>query len=410
MKGVFYLNTITNLKFIRAIVKREYVNPSTGKVINGMEIVIKLQNTLNGKSRIHKLSSFLNDYMNNKPKYVCDIADDIVVFLNYIYFTLNTKELNHISELSFDVGSKFLNEYGTSRSSTVVSRMDKNLTKFYYYLAKNNILKNITKDDFVIIVNNRTSIKSPFEGTYKTLKKSSPKPLHNMSKELVFMFYSKVLEVSPQIALGVYFQLFGDLRISEVISIEYSDISLKGNLGSQGLTVQLSPKDLRPDLNSAFIRTAKKTRKQAIISINGLLPKIYHYHIKNFKFQNTNSVFSNNKGLPMTDILYRYYFNKSKRAFIDDLINSPNLTLKSQGLFLNNQKWSTHVFRGIFSNMVAEISDNISEIATWRGDSTFNASLSYLTDNKSMENKLDTLMSEYYTEQISTKVNDLLKE
>lgn len=112
----------------------------------------------------------------------------------------------------------------------------------------------------------------------------------------------------------------------------------------------------------------------------------------------------------MTDILYRYYFNKAKRAFIDDLINSPNLTLKSQGLFLNNQKWSTHIFRGIFSNMVAEMSDNISEIATWRGDSTFNASLSYLTDNKSMENKLDTLMSEYYTEQISTKVNDLLKE
>lgn len=397
------MNYVSNLKFIKSIIKREVIDPSTGEIINDIEVVIKLKNIQNGRSRIHPLSAFLNDYRNNKPKYVSDIADDIIQFLNYIYFELNLKELSNIEELTIDIGANFLEQYSINIISSTVLRMDRNLTKFYYFLAKSNFTTKISDKDFILVAkeNGKIIIKSIFLGKYKFYSKPVEKrPIHNFDKELIFVFLNKVIDVSPQIALGVYFQIFGGLRISEVISLEYHDISLKGTNGSQGMTLNILPKDLRPDLKSAFIRKPKRVRKQSITPINDLLPKLYRNHIIKFKSNQTNALFVNSNEMPMTDSNYRYYFDKAKNLFINDLINSVNIVLKTKGVFLKNQKWSTHFCRGLFSNMYSEVCNNIAELAVARGDNSLDASLTYITDTEKIQKKLISLMDEYYTKSL----------
>ena len=406
------MNTVSNLKFVKDIIKIERINTITGGIMNDIEIVIKLKNMDNGKSRIHRLSSFLYKYKNNAPKYVSDIADDIVVFLNYIYFTLNSKELKCIEDLTFDIGTNFLEMYSNNRSYHSTIKMDKNLTNFYFFLCEKKLLKYISTSDFNLSVsrNGKKIIESPFKGTYRLYKENSSKPTHNMDLDIMFDFIYAVCEHSPNIALGVYFQFFGGLRISEVISLEYSDLSLKGYFGSQGISLNIQRKDLRPDLKSGFIKKSKKTRNQTVQSFSNLLSNLYKYHIKHFKSYEHNAIFvTPTNGLPMTESTYRNYFNKAKKQFLKALCKSDDITLKSKGFLLQNKKWSTHVGRGVFSNNIASVAKNIAELASCRGDSTYNASLTYVTDNSDVETKIYNLMSDYYTKNFQNKFNDLLE-
>ena len=80
---------------------------------------------------------------------------------------------------------------------------------------------------------------------------------------------------------------------------------------------------------------------------------------------------------------------------------------KNYGLHLKSVKWSTHLGRGVFSNMIAEISPNIAYLRQYRGDSTFDAALTYIMDSEQIanliyENNLDMW------EHVANKVNKFL--
>lgn len=65
-----------------------------------------------------------------------------------------------------------------------------------------------------------------FKGKYKNIVKGSKKEIiHNLKAEYIPLFINTVVEVVPEIALGVYLQCFGGLRNSEVSAIEYENIS-----------------------------------------------------------------------------------------------------------------------------------------------------------------------------------------
>lgn len=390
------------LRFVKDIIKREVVSTKTGEVFQDIEIVIKLKNITNNKSRIHKTTDFLTHYRNNKPKYVSDIADNLVLFLNHIYFELNATELKNIEYLTFDIGANFLENYSVGKSKNTVLRMERTLTKFYFFLASKNILYFIHQTDFTLAENkNKPIIHSPFTGLYKQFTSESNKPIHNLDPKLVYLFLDKAEETCPRILLGVYMQFFGGLRISEIISLQYSNLSIKGVNGQNGMIANIKSQTLRPDLKSSLIHQAKKSRRQVIIGIPALIQHIYLHHIQNYKSPISNAIFTNTNGKAMTSDMYRYYFNKAKHAFINTLISSNDIILKSNGLFLQNQKWGTHIGRGIFSNMVAEYADNITEIAAWRGDSNLDSSLSYITDTKKIEQQIITVMNNLYLHHLS---------
>jgi len=384
---------------------------SAGEIINDIEIVIKLKNIENGKSVIHRYTDFLTQYRNNSPKYVNDIADRLVIFLNYIYFKLDEKVLRNIEWLTFEIGASFLEMYSVNKSKLTVKLMENTLTNFYYFMCKRRMLKLLSVGDFVIITNKvgKKSIVSPLIGMYKSYCIVKERPIHEIDRNLIFAFLDTVFETSPQIVLGVYMQIFGGLRVSEVVSLEYTDLSFKGSEGIDGIIVRINKKDLRPDLSYGHIRQAKKTGKQTIINVKGILSNLYEYHKQNYKTKLVNAIFVNEDKLPMTDSVYRYHYNNAKDKFIEKLKKSSNIKLKTYGTYLENQRWSTHLNRGVFSNMLADISDNPLEIAVWRRDKNLNSSLTYITDSMKVENKLKNLMDYYYVDKLNKNIKTRVK-
>lgn len=404
------MNDNIGLKFIRDIIKIETVNENTGEIEIERRVVIKIKNLTNGKSRIHRFTDFLGRWKNKKTKTVSDLADKIVTFLNYVYFDLNKTVLPSIEYLTFELGAKFLNTVCNGKSNSYASQIERALSYFYFFLADKNILKNITKKEFKFIdKGNRIVLVSPFEGMYEKPPVKQTDRLHHFDEELIFTFLETAIEVSPNIALGIYCQFFGGLRVSEVVSLEYHNISFKGKSGLNGMILRISNNDLAPELKTGFINQAKRERKQTIFNIGNLLPLLYENHKKHYKNKNTSAIFVNLKGRPMTDRMYRYYFNKIKRAFISRLRDSNNPKLKIYSAYLMSKSWSTHIGRGVFSNISNDVADNAVELAVARGDKTLNAALSYTCDSKKIEEKLAKNMNSFYVNRLKEKIIDIDK-
>lgn len=343
-------------------------------------------------------------------------AMNIVPFLNFIIIDNQKKfKVRDIYDLKFEHAEYYLNYYSMQgvAKQTVITR-ENYLKDFYYYLAKKKILLHHTIEEFTIIVDkekNKTIVESPFNNILYPVAKNSNIILHDLPNELIIPFIDTALDVAPLIALGVYFQFFGGLRIGEVVNIKRTGIRLKGPMGKYGLIVNIQPNNHRTDLKHPTSGGAtKKKRKQFIFPYKGdILSRLYENHLSLIASYDVKSkaLFINNQGNGMTDDMYRYYFNKVKNTFSDKLLSSDDVKYKNYGLHLKSVKWSTHLGRGVFSNMIAEISPNIAYLRQYRGDSTFDAALTYIMDSEQIanliyENNLD--MWEY----VANKVNKFL--
>ena len=391
------LNKDYDLRFFKVIIKEDYVDERTGELIVTHRVIIKLKNMKNGRSRIHPYTEFINKWFNKSTKYQSNIATCLVRFLNYIYFDLSSKVLSDISDLTFEFGVLFLNDVAKTCSREVVSQYERVIAHFYLFLCEKNLLNYIKKEEFRYIeTNNRLVLQSPFEGKVKKAKIENTNNLHNLDFELIFPFIEIALKYEPSIALGIYFQIFGGLRASEVVSIEYNNISCKGPNGLHGMRINIFRKDLRPETTSGFISGVKRPRKQTIVAIDNALAELYKFHKEHFKVSGCNAVFVDRNGNPMTYNTYLRKFKKVKEAFIQELSQSENLNLRAYAITLRSYNWATHMGRGIFSNMVNEVANNVAEIAVMRGDKNLSSSLAYLNDSKQVEKKVVSLMEQFY--------------
>lgn len=323
-------------------------------------------------------------------------ASYIVRFLNFVLIEKkHIFKLNDVMDLRFEHGVEFLNYYSNTgvKKNTVVS-CENELKQLYFFLSKKNVLTHVSINDFVTSENNQSYggeiVSSPFYGV-EYPEDDNNNVLHYLPQELVLIFLDTALTYTPQIALGVYFQFFGGLRVGEVVNLSRASVNLKGPFGKYGIVVNIKNRRFRKDLKHHSSGGAvKKIRRQAVYPYRGnLLESIYKSHIENYKATDgSRALFVNDEGKAMTDYSYRYYFSKLKNKFIERLQNSDDVILKNYAVFLSAKKWSTHLGRGVFSNMIAEVATNITQIRQARGDNTFDASMSYLTDTEKMTNEL----------------------
>lgn len=391
-------------RFKQEVCKREKVL-SSGKKVTKENVLILVERT-KGESirkKVHPISEFLLQSMERgglprigslKTK-----ASYIVKFLNYVLIDNNSRfGLNDICDLRFEHGSEFLNDYGNSGVSfNTVKNCEIVLKGLYYFLSKKEALKDVSLDDFEYEIKDNGDLyypskylKSPFYNV-EYPSKSQSNILHYLPQELIIVFIDTAITYTPEIALGVYFQFFGGLRVGEVVNISKSVMTLKGPFGRYGIVVNLYDQNFRGDLKHYSSGGAvKKNRKQAIFPYKGgLLEKLYKAHINRYiATDGSNALFVNRDGTAMADFSYRYYFGKLKNKFLDRLKHSNNSDLKNYSLDLQALKWSTHLGRGVFSNMIAEVANNIAQIRQARGDSTFDASFSYLSDSAKMGREL----------------------
>lgn len=397
------LNTVTDIddlrisyRFVQETCKTER-GKANGELIKNENVLIMIERK-KGNSVIHKVhpvSEYLFRHSNNNKKYKINslkkTASYLVKFLNYTVIENGAEyKIEDVWDLTFEHGELFLNKYSLSGVALeTVLACEEVLKNFYFFLANKNVLKNISIGDFSYKVDESGtvgSLESPFKGII--YPEEQPKNIeHDLPFDLVVMFIDTAMLHTPNIALGVYFQFFGGLRVGEVVNTAKSTLSLKGPFGRYGIVINLKNKNLRRKLkHSSSGGAVKKPRKQIVYPYKaGLLEKLYKKHISSYLYnQSEDALFINAKGLPMTDASYIYYFNKLKDIFITRLKNSNDIVLKQVAVNLQSRKWSTHIGRGVFSNMIAEVAENIAQIRQARGDSSWEASFSYLTDSSKM--------------------------
>lgn len=123
----------------------------------------------------------------------------------------------------------------------------------------------------------------------------------------------------------------------------------------------------------------KKKRNQEVFIIKEWFDVLLKDHIDLYKPKDkSGALFVNRDGKAMTEKSYDQYFRKVKNYFIRLLMEYGSIEDKILAKHLKSKKWLTDIGREIFSNMVAEKSDNPAMIATARGDKDFTSSLFYL--------------------------------
>lgn len=198
--------------------------------------------------------------------------------------------------------------------------------------------------------------------------------------------------------MGVYYQIFGGLRVGDAVNVSKSSITNIGPFGRHGQILNITQRDFREDLSdSSGSNGTKKERDQAILPYKDMLSFLYQNHLRNFISKHTDALFVNTRGGAMTGDSYRYYFTKLKSRFIKRLIEKGDIELLTYAEYLKRVEWNTHIGRGIFSNIMAEYVDNALQLASARGDSTLDASLKYIEDTERMMKKMEVELEKMWT-------------
>ncbi|MGU8835697.1 hypothetical protein ACV3UL_15575 [Clostridium perfringens] len=393
-----------NAKFVKDSIRTERVNSRTGEIVVENVVLIMLKNTETNVSIPHPLTEFLDKWKHYAYSTVERRAKEIVPFLNYILIdNFNLYGLSSLRDITFKHGEDFLNEVSPNVKKETLIRYESTLTEFYYFLAKKNILNDVDIDDFTVfkkLVDGKVkeSIASPFDNIIYNRNSRKSNLLHHIPTELIIPFLDTAIRNKPQIALGVYFQMFGGLRSGEVVNLTRESITCKGAYGINGMVLDVKKRDLRPDLPSNEDKgEVKKERFQVVLPVSGITDELFKSHLQHIGYnKETGALFLTNEGLGMTVSNYRRYFNDLKKIFIQKLRDSGNSTLEGYALSLSSKKWSTHIGRGIFSNMVADVADNATQIALARGDDNLDSAITYLSDCSTLTKKVESNLNSMY--------------
>jgi hypothetical protein len=398
------------------IVKQKKINEIMGgKHISSDKTFLCIKDKLTGIVYPHPLSNFIKSEMERKSLSLTtqrNYTEEIKKFLNFILEcnenedeTFLNLEVEGIYGLELQHGARYLSflthrvKMGQIRS-TQVFRTERILVRFYRWLNEQNITKeNVRYREEIRIVKGekRTIIISPFDnfelGTEYPNKRESTQAIKNRKLhdfgngrlDLVNLFI-KVAEIeAPDIALGIAFQFYGGLRRGEVVNLLRSSVKEPSENGSGEFTLNIQDnwKILFPDKELTVSEQVKKERIQAIFKVPIVL-ELNKKHKENLlrlerrgKIKNKHALFcSIHTGKPITGMAYWERFTKVKDKFLEIL--EPN---EKDYQFLTSKSWSTHIGRGIYTNMLVFLLGwSASQVTVARGDSDIQSAQSYIEE------------------------------
>lgn len=392
MNNIIQFPTRPKLSFKVKSVTVDLFTDRNGHTERKRNATIILKNLDNGREVIHPVNDFILHYWRYREyNTMAANAHRVVSFLNLAFFG-ETNNINHLSQLTKQHLTDFLNSLSIKgNKKSTVQHYRKTLVLLYQYLYNNNILQNFQEEEILNLDNNLNGI------IYNTNTISNQ--IHEFKTELILPFIEFAFYEKNEIALGVYYQIFGGLRAGEVVNIKKSNIKNIGAYGEFGQVIKLKNANFREDLNTTSGKgEVKKDRTQVIFPYKTLLKTLYQSHIEKYNSISTpEALFVDKNGNPMSGDNYIYHFNKLKDKFINHLLNNDDIRLQTYGQYLNSMKWSTHIGRGIFSNMMAEFTENVLQIAVARGDSNLNSSLSYIANTERIMNKIQEELENLYS-------------
>ena len=346
--------------------------------------LIGVKHPLRNRVIIHPFSGFPLQLKKKSYNAMRERAETVIRFLNFVIENNHKYKLKTFSDLNIEQGMAYLDslvEKGVTEKYR--NSEDNNLTKFYNYLAEKELLNFITTADFTWILTKKGDYLATLFPDARSTAKKNPRPLHNIKIDLLPFFLELAMMVVPRIVLGVYFQFMGGLRRSEVCNVIRAGVSPSGSYGEFGMNLWLGNTFQREDLRNRNATSVKKPRTQAIEVFSDYLPRLYKTHLENYlPTDGSGALFSNNKGQALTSRMYTYYFNKLKKAFIKELKSYKDTNLSAYALVLKTMKWGTHIGRGIFSNVMAEVTQDQVLLMLKRGDARPESSEAYMEDTE----------------------------
>lgn len=196
-------------------------------------------------------------------------------------------------------------------------------------------------------------------------------------------------EVTPDIALGVAMQFMGGLRVGEVVNLLIDSFRVDEENKDKLL---LSIEDRQVELfESRGVKTyksqVKKTREdQPVFNFNGELFKILKRHMERIKTMptvNTEALFVDSNGNPMTGEVYHIRFALLKECFLQKLgEKKPSLEKE----YRVNYRWGSHIGRHIYTNYLIKTGlchDSLGTpdarvLANLRGDKYIYSAMAYI--------------------------------
>jgi len=274
------------------------------------------------------------------------------------------------------------------------------LTSFYEYLIKQDIIKpEFELERKLIKGSNKQTLESPFRHpafstVYPPKNKKPSNTLTHLNDRLINEFLQLAKVMYPSMVLGIYMQMFGGLRRGEVVNLTIDAVHRE----SKSVTLDVFDRQelLFGNVNAAHSQV-KKERKQPLFY---KMPKnkkkkkggnhpffytlffklLFEDHMKQLlkiKNRHKTALFINKEGAPMTGEVYSKWFNDIKKKFIALLKQNPSRY--GDYLLLKDSSWSTHIGRGVFTNLLfTKTKLSPAQVAAARGDSTLDAVMSYV--------------------------------
>lgn len=387
-------------KFTTSIVKYN----SNGKQQD--QIVIRLYDCKSKEySKPLPISIISRAWPGKKRKPIYDHMAQFVRMLNYLYFEMDSP----VTSLNNIIPNHVLNYFETLSNSSgrdYVKAAERSITVALEYLWRHGMLANFHEDDWFYLTKGRnvSIYMKALHNKYALppVRKQSRK-LHNMPFEVVLMMFELSDKYTPAISLGLYLQVFGGLRISEVCCLKASDLNYHPSIDNPRLVAHIENRDLRPDITSSNLSLAKKPRDQRIIVVPELFQREFDINSAETARSNTSALLANSNGDAMTSSSYRGYFTRLKEKVIEALTASDDVNAMLYAEILNTSNWSSHIGRGIYSNVMADKSSTTYELATARGDSSYDSSLPYLCNTDNVRQEVESALESIYERRENAK-------
>lgn len=418
-----FMSDINEYRFIVSAVVVEQNNKD--KSVKTKRPVIELMNVKSKLITMHSFNEFVFLWKADSYNTMKNKANTIARFLNFILINNSKYNISNFSQLDIMHGEDYLNDLAISGKNIKYVNAEKNtLDKFYRFLYNKGLFEKVTEECIKIFEKDslckrknkkrRTKIlpvgESIFQDYALPSNLANPKKLHSLKEEFIIPFLETAIEVEPRIALGVFFQMFGGVRVSEVVNIKRSKIEFH-EWGIRNMYVTIGDEIIDETNKDVTQACNKRKRNQKVHNIGNYLPELLYKHLiveKYFAIDGTDALFSNRKGNLITSNRYYKYFSKIKKEFVKKLMKSEDVEIRHYGIFLNMSKWSTHIGRGVASNFVADATQNEYLLAKFRGDRSLESALPYIEDTKKYQDMIYNSGSRMYEDGI--KMNEKLEK
>lgn len=370
-------------------------------------VILLIENIETGVVMPHPLTEFLMQYRDLELSSITQKVYVIEQFLNFLISNLDIYNLKKLSDITLQHGEDFLNEIADGKLGSekaiqkdTVKASENVLKYFYKFLIEKEILSSVSYNDISRYIytgdNGQERMRSPFSVRYPSKRRTSK--LTTLPLSLILPFIDLARIETPDIAFGIYLEIFGGLRISEIINISRNGIELIGRQALNGINVDLIERNYNNRLkNKNGKGGVKRSRNQYILPIMDYLCELYENHLELIKDKNnTDAMFINRDGNPMSEKNYRDRFDKLKKIFIQRLTDLDEPYFKSYAITLNSKKWSSHICRGVFSQLISDYCKNPTEVAVLRGDKSYESVFRYLQGSFQVQSSINEALQQSY--------------